>query len=254
MALLKPIVINSGLTQQLQVGDVLDVVISSGQIASGQIGPEHLASGIVAVYASGSITSGLITSGNLGDNSVISGSIASGQIGPTHLSDASVQSGQIASGQIATPHLASGAVAVTLRIKTDGPYSGMRAVAVVSGAFIGHANIQSGLRPAIGIADFGVNGTASGVEVPVYLQGAIPLASGYELSGLFFNAPASGTFGTFWLISGAGQSGVLSRTIPASGIAQQKMGVLVNAGLGGGTIVVAPGPYIASGNPFAGIR
>lgn len=201
------------------------------------------------------LTSGKLQQPSSSDNLIIiSGDISSGQIGPTHLSDNSVQSGHIASGQISTPHLASGTIAVTIKIKTDGPYSGMRAMAIVSGGYVGHANIQSGLRPAIGIADFGVSGVASGIEVAVCIQGAIALASGYELSGLAFNAPASGTFGTFWLISGAGQSGVLSRTTPASGIAQQKMGVLVTAGLGGGTIVVAPGPYIASGNPFAGIR
>lgn len=163
MALLKPIVLNSGLTQQLQSGDVIDVTISSGQIASGQVGPEHLASGIIAVYASGSITSGQISSGNLADNSVTSGNIASGQIGPTHLSDASVQSGHIASGQIGPTHLSSGAV-----------LSGHVGSGTVMGAAGPVRNIASG---TIAHNDFGSGAIQSG-DIASGQIGAGHIASG----------------------------------------------------------------------------
>lgn len=66
---------------------------------------------IVTVFqAGGSITSGQITSGYIGNNAVVSGSIASGQVGQFQLADNSVYSGAIASGQVGQFHLSSGSV------------------------------------------------------------------------------------------------------------------------------------------------
>ena len=52
-------------------------VVFSGNIASGQIGSFHLASGVGGGGGGGSLTSGQIQSGNIGDNAVTSGNIAS---------------------------------------------------------------------------------------------------------------------------------------------------------------------------------
>ena len=60
-------------------------VVFSGNIASGQIGADQLASGIGG--GSVNLTSGIITSGYIGNNAVTSGNIASGQIGQYHIKD-----------------------------------------------------------------------------------------------------------------------------------------------------------------------
>jgi hypothetical protein len=116
--------------------------VFSGNISSSEVGKPHLAtttapsSGYVLTtdgtnidwaQAATSLQSGGVTSGLLGNNSVVSGSIASGQIGNFHLSsgtaiynllsgsirsgllgNGSVVSGSIASGQVGQYHLASG--------------------------------------------------------------------------------------------------------------------------------------------------
>jgi hypothetical protein len=67
---------------------------------------------------SGAITSGLIASGQIGSfhlssGSVTSGKIASGQVGSFHLSSGAIVSGRIASGQVGLYHLASGVLWAT---------------------------------------------------------------------------------------------------------------------------------------------
>jgi hypothetical protein len=125
--------------------------VTSGAIASGQVGRFHLASGFSIAYSNaatapsnplqgdlwydtnagafavyvndgnssqwvevgggaGIIVSGVIQSGNIGNNAVTSGNIGSGQVGQFHLSSGSVTSGAIASGQVGQFHLASGSV------------------------------------------------------------------------------------------------------------------------------------------------
>lgn len=117
-------------------------VVLSGHIASGQIGRNHLAAGIIdgAAIGSGSIQSGHVGSGSVpgffgptraiqsgtvgsfdfgsgavmagqvGSGAVQSGNVASGSIGTAHLADGAVQSGDLASGNVGRMHLASGAV------------------------------------------------------------------------------------------------------------------------------------------------
>ena len=84
-------------------GHIGNNAVVSGSIASGQIGGFHLLSGLIqpgtnvsitvdannnyeiSATGGGSVTSGSIVSGLIGDNAVVSGSIASGQIGIYHL-------------------------------------------------------------------------------------------------------------------------------------------------------------------------
>lgn len=115
--------------------------VTSGTIASGQVGWPHLSA--IAVR-SGQIGSGtvlgqagggpfVIASGTLGTNdyasgSVVSGTIASGQIGFGHLANASVRSGTIASGTINWPHIFSGSIVAR---------SGILIEYTASGIFIG---------------------------------------------------------------------------------------------------------------------
>jgi hypothetical protein len=57
-----------------------------------------------------SLTSGIITSGYIGNFAVVSGSIASGTIGTFHISQSAINSGQINSGAVSYGNIASGAV------------------------------------------------------------------------------------------------------------------------------------------------
>lgn len=82
--------------------------VTSGNIASGQVGSFHLSSGCII---SGRIASGVIGSFHIASGGVLSGNIASGQVGRFHLSSGAIVSGVIASGQIGTNHMASGVLA-----------------------------------------------------------------------------------------------------------------------------------------------
>ena len=90
--------------------------ILSGHIASGQIGINHIGSSAIQSghVASGSIGTNHLQSGGitatLGSGSVVSGNIASGQIGINHIGSGAVRSGHISSGSIGTNHIAIGGV------------------------------------------------------------------------------------------------------------------------------------------------
>ena len=91
--------------------------VTSGIIASGQVGTFHIASGSIT---SDLIASGAVINADVADNAVTSGKIASGTIGSLHISSGgvanvnlannSVTSGNIASGQIGRYHISSGSI------------------------------------------------------------------------------------------------------------------------------------------------
>jgi hypothetical protein len=81
--------------------------IISGAIASGQVGNNHIASGGVL---SGNIASGQIGVNHLVSGSVVSGTIASGQIGRFHHASGSVTSGHIGNNAVVSGSIASGQI------------------------------------------------------------------------------------------------------------------------------------------------
>ena len=185
-------------------GDLGEAVVFSGNIASGQIGTDHIADGTIinVDIASGAVLSGNIASGQigrfhiasgrlegfeLGSGSIVSGRIASGQVGFRHLADSSVQSGSLASGQVFTFHIASGGLLSgsfgSGQIGQDHLGSG----AIVSGALasgqIGSFHIASGgvLSGNIASGQIGANHLAAGTIAGGIGSGAI--VSGMIASG-----------------------------------------------------------------------
>lgn len=152
------------------------------------------------------------------------------------------------SGAIASGVLVQG---LSFRLPTNAIWSGFRAVTILSGTFIGAADAGSGLRlPAVGVTDFGAAGTASGATVTVYGGGLIDVSrSSIETD---FAASVSGLVGPLWIVSGGGAAGAanvgrMTTSIPASGIVQQRIGVLVKAVANTLMLVVEPGPAFTSG-------
>ena len=218
-----------------------DNSVYSGNIASGQIQQPHL--GTISAPTSGyilttdgnafdwivvpstfSLSSGIITSGYLGDNSVVSGSIASGQISQYHLSDNSVYSGAIASGQIQQPHLGTiSAPTSGYILTTDGssfdwivPSAGFSLTSgVVTSGYLGDNTVVSGSIASGQVGQYHLSANS------VY-SGAI--ASGqvgrYHLSNnsIYSGAIASGQINTFNLASGIVNSGHYAPTSIASGV------------------------------------
>ena len=218
-----------------------DNSVYSGNIASGQIQQPHL--GTISAPTSGyilttdgnafdwivvpstfSLSSGIITSGYLGDNSVVSGSIASGQIGQYHLSDNSVYSGAIASGQVGQYHLGTiSAPTSGYILTTDGiffdwivPSAGFSLTSgVVTSGYLGDNTVVSGSIASGQVGQYHLSANS------VY-SGAI--ASGqvgrYHLSNnsIYSGAIASGQINTFNLASGIVNSGHYAPTSIASGV------------------------------------
>ena len=218
-----------------------DNSVYSGAIASGQIQQPHL--GTISAPTSGyilttdgssfdwivpsagfSLTSGVVTSGYLGDNSVVSGSIASGQIGQYHLSDNSVYSGAIASGQVGQYHLGTiSAPTSGYILTTDGiffdwivPSAGFSLTSgVVTSGYLGDNTVVSGSIASGQVGQYHLSANS------VY-SGAI--ASGqvgrYHLSNnsIYSGAIASGQINTFNLASGIVNSGHYAPTSIASGV------------------------------------
>lgn len=164
--------------------------VISGNIASGQIGAMHLASGVIGTPT---LASGIIRSGHIGDGAVVSGSIASGQIGASHLGSGAVLSGAIASGQIGPNHLGSGAV-----------LSG----AIASGQ-IGPNHLASGVVGVVNLASGQVRSGHIGNAAVV--SGSI--ASG-QIGRFHLN---SGGVGSGWLGADAVQSGSIQINAVVSG-------------------------------------
>lgn len=228
-------------------GHVGDNAVVSGSIGSGQIQTYHIGSttaptsgyvlqlnGTAAQWnapPAGTISSGQVTSGMIGNNAVVSGSVASGSIGSVHLTDGAVTSGDISSGQVGNAHIASGGVLSgniasgqigTFHITTGGLFSG----AIGSGQ-IGSQHIASGgvLSGNIASGQIGFNHLSSGsVGSGSIASGQITnfkMASGAILSGhVGNNAVVSGSIG-----SGQIQTyHIGSTTTPTSGYVLQLNG------------------------------
>jgi len=217
---------------QITSGFLGNASVVSGSIASGQIGLNHLASGVAVGGGPATITSGQITSGFLGNASVVSGSIASGTLGTFHFSSGAVLSGNISSGQIGINHLGSGAVS-----------SG----AIASGS-ISQFKLSSG---TVNSGQLGNNAVVSGsiasgqIDSPHIASGAIKsyhLSSGAILSG-------SNAIGIGAITSGQIASGLLG-----GGVASLTSGQITSGYIGNNAVVsgsIASGqidsPHIASG-------
>jgi hypothetical protein len=137
----------------------------SGGVASGEI-------------ADAAVTSGTISSGEVGWPHLASGAVRSGHIG-----DAAVVSGSYASGSIASGHLASGLLS-NITIGSGGIGSGLIASGAVDGFFGPSRRIQSG---SVGVFDFGSGAVVAGA-----------VGSGAIVSGNI----ASGQIGSAHLASG----------------------------------------------------
>ncbi len=236
------VVVNSGNISSGQVGwphlssgavrsgHVANEAVNSGNIGSGCIGSVHIQDGTIITVdvGSGAIQSGQISSGvigrfhvasgqfagfELGSGAIVSGRVASGQIGFGHLANASVQSGTVASGV-----LVSFARQIVEEFNTEEAISGLKAVFLSSGGFIGLANAASGLRlPAVGVVPANyVSGDLAGIVT----MGKIttPMCSGW--SGFVGKHLYCGSGGQI-----VGKSGLLS------GMAWQKIGVAFSGGI-----------------------
>lgn len=162
-------------------------------------------------YAAGAnLTSGQVTSGYLGDASVVSGSVASGAIGFPHLANASVQSGTIASGAIANNHFAATAtVPIATTLVPLGVYSGTAPISYTAnaGQTLSTANLcfinASGVvltttgNPPIGAAATAVS---SGRPVSIITVGFIST----NLYSGFVGQPLFAGNGSTPVLSGAG--------------------------------------------------
>ncbi len=256
---------------QLAVAATLPFVpslIYSGNIASGQIGDTHLASGqvqgLVTKFAIGSGTFGGF---ELGSGSIVSGRIGSGQVGNFHLSSGSVTSGRLGttgtpdgslflrddfswaaagasltSGAVNSGKIASGAVqgffGATRHVAsgTIGVFdfgSGAVAIGAIGSGAVVSGNIASG---QIGTGHLADNAVTSG-DIASGQVSRFHLASG-EVQGLTtsFNV-ASGTFGGFELGSGSIVSGrIASGQVGDGHIASgQIQGLLTKFSIGSGT-------------------
>jgi hypothetical protein len=204
------------------------------------------------------IGSGWITSGMLGNASVLSGSIGSGQIGGPHIAsggissgkigNAAVVSGSIASGQVFDNHFSSGArIDSAEYLVADGLISaevisgalpGARAVAInTSGALVVAMAGQSGRFPAVGVC---IDNVDSGQPVRRYHKGRL-FSQSFNFSG---NTATFGAPMPIWL----GVSGELTinnvavSTLPLGSGINQIMGYRVSQS--GMTIEMN---YVASG-------
>jgi len=202
------------------VGPLGSGVVLSGFIASGQIGVNHLASGVIstAVLGSGQVTSGSIASGSvgqfklssgavnsghIGNNAVVSGSIASGSIGNFHLASGAVTSGEIGNAAVVSGSIASGSVG-TFHIASGSITSDLIASGAVINADVADNAVTSGKIASGSIGTLHIS--SGGVQ-------NVNIASGAVLSGNI----ASGQIGNFHLASGAVTSGEIGNAAVVSG-------------------------------------
>lgn len=144
----------------------------------------------------GGILSGSVTSGFLGDASVVSGSIASGAIGHFHIANAAVQSGNILSGSIGDFHIMSG-----------GLHSGTIASGQIGPLQLGNQAVLSG---AIGSGQVASGHLASGLLANI----STALTSGQVTSGFLGNSSVlSGSIGSGQVASGHIASGFVAQLI-----------------------------------------
>ena len=198
--------------------------ITSGNIASGQIGKFHFSSGTT-------LLSGTIQSGIIGDNAVTSGNIASGQISTFHLSpesvysgligsgvvsrfklsDQAIYSGAIASGRIPILSLSSG-VLISSSFGNGSIGSGqiLASSAVNSGGKIGSQHIASGEINSFNIASGAVNASSRLGSQSVFNLQPASIAAG---ASLIFPASVWTTNLTFdSILSGGISSGIIGNT------------------------------------------
>lgn len=234
-------------------GSVDYTQLSSGVIRSGTLGDNAV--------VSGSIASGQVFTLHIASGGLLSGAIGSGQIGQFHLASGSVTSGAIASGQIHQFALSSGAVSsgqtasglvVTFarNIFVDSRptaelISGVKAIAYASGATaIVRAERNSGLRlPAIGVT---YSGAVSGTIAVFVRYGVVPAGvSGMIASGFHSRLLYVGSGGLIVNQSGfmdGASSGAGPTQATTSGSAVQSLGIAVSGG-----IFVDIDPFVRSG-------
>ena len=187
--------------------------IVSGYIASGQIGINHLASGVISTavlgsgqVASGSIasgsvgqfklSSGAVNSGHIGNNAVVSGSIASGSIGNFHLASGAVTSGEIGNAAVVSGSIASGSVG-TFHIASGSITSDLIASGAIINADVADNAVTSGKIASGSIGTLHIS--SGGVQ-------NVNIASGAVLSGNI----ASGQIGINHLASGAASAAAVA--------------------------------------------
>lgn len=203
----------------VQSGHLGNASVNSGNVSSGSIGLVHLASGTIVPS---SLTSGQVTSGFIGDNAVTSGNIASGQVGHFQLSDSSVLSGDVGSGQIASGHLASG---LLLSIPAN-----LSSGQVTSG-FIGNSAVVSG---SIASGQVASGHLASGTVLPNYItSGGVTsgmLGDSSVLSGSIGSGQiAHPMFGSGAILSGDIASGQIGTYHLASGTSVTQAEIVVDS-------------------------
>jgi len=197
-----------------------NAAVNSGNIASGQIGADHLASGILGLL---SLSSGDVTSGFIGNAAVVSGSIGSGQIGGFH-----VQSGFIYPGSN-----------VTITVDSNNNYQ--ISATVSGGVAVNTLTFASGLALNSGS----------------FFDGSVPMIAGVASGGIVSNMLASGSVTTSSIASGSVTldslaSGVQASFIVASGsIGSGSLapGSVVSGTIGSGSVT---GFDIVSGLVYAG--
>ena len=201
-----------------------DNSITSGNIASGQIGKFHFSSGTT-------LLSGAVQSGMIGDSDVTSGNIASGQISTFHLSpesvysgligsgvvsrfklsDQAIYSGAIASGRIPILSLSSG-VLISSSFGNGSIGSGqiLASSAVNSGGKIDSPHIASGEINSFNIASGAVNASSRLGSQSVFNLQPASIAAG---ASLIFPASVWTTNLTFdSILSGGISSGIIGNT------------------------------------------
>ena len=219
--------------------------VSSGQITSGDVGNNSV--------TSGSIANGQIFTFHVASGGFLSGAIGSGQIGTSHVASGGLGSGAIGSGQIGTRHIASGGLqsgavgsgllipSISVLVKDGGliageNISGLRAVFVNRSGDLQVAMASlSGRMPAIGVV---IDNVLSGAVTQVFSHGFFQAASGLaDYSGMIGDTLWVGRSGHVVQWSGAFNSGGLSVTTSGSDFIQ-RLGVIVNSG--GGLLNVSP--------------
>lgn len=245
-------------------GTVSAGAISSGNIASGQISAAHISSGTIIAGAGISVTanaanititnlsggftltSGIITSGMLGDFAVNVNNINSGAVTITKLVSGLqisglILSGGFGSGQISAAHISSGTIIAGAGISVTANANNIT-IANLSGGF----TLTSGIITSGMLGDFVVN--TNNIN-----SGAVTitkLVSGLQISGLILSGGlGSGQVGDVHLanftINGRSvNSGALDITKVVSGF--QGSGLILSGRVGSGQITWT---HLASGLP-----
>jgi len=198
--------------------------ITSGNIASGQIGKFHFSSGTTLLsgavqsgmiddsdVTSGNIASGQISTFHLSAQSVSSGLIGSGVVSRFKLSDQAIYSGAIASGRIPILSLSSG-VLISSSFGNGSIGSGqiLASSAVNSGGKIDSPHIASGEINSFNIASGAVNASSRLGSQSVFNLQPASIAAG---ASLIFPASIWTTNLTFdSILSGGISSGIVGNT------------------------------------------